>query len=182
MQLDEFECPNCGAPVTDLSDHKQLHCQFCGTVLDLHRSLCPNCQFINPEGTRFCTQCGDSVIRVCPACKHENWAGVEHCANCGRVLDILEIMQKSRVHDTRARLERQQQEALALKMRETVQAEARMEHYWQMERERQQEVAEREEHARRRERQVLRGLLIGTAVVILLLLVAYVLMTLIGSA
>jgi len=182
MQLHEIECPNCGAPVTDLSDDKHIHCQFCGTVLNLYQSLCPNCQFINPEGTRFCTQCGDSVIRVCPACKHENWAGVEHCANCGRILDMLEIMTKSRVRDTRARLEQQQQEALAIKVRETAQAETRMEHFWQMERERREEIAKREADSRQRERQVIRGLLISAAAFILLLLIAYLLTTLMGSA
>ena len=95
---------------------------------------------------------------------------------------MLEIMTKSRVRDTRARLEQQQQEALAIKVRETAQAETRMEHFWQMERERREEIAKREADTRQRERQVIRGLLISAAAFILLLLIAYLLTTLMGSA
>ena len=182
MLLREIECPNCGAPVTSQDEEEQIQCHFCGTLLNLQRSLCPACQFVNPEGTRFCTQCGESILRICPACEHENWAGVEHCANCGRVLDMLEIMTKSRVRDTRARMAQQRQEALAAKIRETAQAEARMEQYWQMEQDRQVEAAKRAARHRQRERKVIVGFLIGAAACILLLIVLLFLVSPVGPA
>jgi hypothetical protein len=127
-------------------------------------------------------QCGESIIRICPACQHENWAGVEHCAQCGRVLDMLEIMTKSRVRDTRNRLKYQKDEALAIKIRETAQAEARMEQFWQMERDRQEEIAQRTAHKRKRERQVIGGMLIAAAACILLLVVLSLFITSMGPS
>lgn len=177
MLLHEIECPNCGASVTSQDEEKHIQCQYCGTLFDLHRSLCPACQSVNREGTRFCRQCGESILRICPACEHENWAGVEHCTNCGRVLDMLEIMTKSRIRDTRARMAQHRQEALATKMRETAQAEARMDQFWQMERDRQVEAATRAAQHRQRERKVVVGFLIGAAACILLLIVLFFLVS-----
>lgn len=170
MQLSEMECPNCGAPVTDVENH-HIQCYYCGTVLNLHQSLCPYCNLINPQGSSFCIQCGEAIVRVCPACNHENWAGAEHCAKCGRVLDLLEIITKSRIRDTRARLEHQQREALGLKIREAAQAEARMKQFWAVEHERQTEIARRTEELHKRERLILGGIVLGVLAVILLLIV-----------
>jgi uncharacterized Zn finger protein len=181
VQLPEMECPNCGAPVTELHDERHLHCRFCGTVLNLHRSLCPFCEYINPEETNYCARCGESIVRICPACQHENWAGMEHCTNCGRVLDILEIMTKSRNRDTRARLSQQQRDSAQIKLQETAQAEARMEQFWQMERERLQEIAARTAAKRKRERQVIAAILIVLALSILIILTVSILMTSAGQ-
>jgi uncharacterized Zn finger protein len=181
VQLPEMECPNCGAPVTELRDEKHIHCEFCGTVLNLYRSLCPFCQFVNPEETNYCARCGEAIVRVCPACQHENWAGLEHCTNCGRILDILEIMTQSRTRDTRARIAQQQRDAVRIKLQETAQAEARLEQFRQMERERLQEIAERTAAKRKRERQVIAAVLVMVALGIVVILTISILMTSAGQ-
>jgi uncharacterized Zn finger protein len=181
VQLPEMECPNCGAPVTELHDDNRIRCRFCGTVLDLYRSLCPFCEFINPAETNYCARCGESIVRICPACQHENWAGMEHCTHCGRILDILEIMTRSRTRDTRARIAEQQRDAARIKFEETAQAEARMEQFRQMERERLQEMAATTAAKRRRERQVIAAVLIMLALGILVILTVSILMTSAGQ-
>lgn len=175
MQLPEAECPNCGAPVTELEDEERIHCHFCGTVLNVYRSLCPMCDLINPQGTNYCARCGASIVRTCPACQHENWAGLEHCTNCGRTLDILEIMTKSRLQDTRSRLQQQQSYATRIKLQETARAEERMERFWQIERERLQSVAAETASRRRREHQVIAAILVLLALFVMVFLIVSIL-------
>ncbi len=172
MQLPEMECPNCGAPVTDLSDEETIHCRYCGTGLNVYRSVCPYCDLINQPETNYCTRCGSSLVRVCPACQHENWAGLEYCAKCGRILDILEIMTKSRFQDTRARLDRQQSNATEIKRQEAAQGGERLEHFWQMERERLGRIAKQAAAGRRRERRAIAAVLIFLALCVMAIVIA----------
>ena len=68
MQATEVECPNCGAPVTELDPDEHVRCQYCGTALNLARSLCPNCQF-----AKLVREPGN-IVR-CPVCGWGNGAG-----------------------------------------------------------------------------------------------------------
>ncbi|UCD08569.1 MAG: zinc ribbon domain-containing protein, partial [Dehalococcoidales bacterium] len=49
---------------------------------------CPHCQADNPEGVKFCGECGKSlqVELVCPQCGHANPPGVKFCHECGNSL------------------------------------------------------------------------------------------------
>ena len=49
---------------------------------------CPQCGHQNPEGTKFCQECGAKVgmQNNCPACGQENPAGVKFCQECGNKL------------------------------------------------------------------------------------------------
>lgn len=50
---------------------------------------CPQCGHENPEGTKFCQECGGKlgvVKNTCPACGAENPAGVKFCQECGAKL------------------------------------------------------------------------------------------------
>jgi hypothetical protein len=182
MQLQDLECPNCGAPVTNLTlpsadgapGDAIFQCPFCGTHVDMNRALCPQCAFLNHEGERFCGRCGAQVVRVCPFCKHENWAGNEFCARCGRTLDLLEIMTQSGSRDTRARLEAQRQQARLLKAQEESASEARMAQFWEMERQRVEAVARETAEKQRRERLMLAGIVFFIAVIVLLVIVVSV--------
>jgi hypothetical protein len=183
MQLPDLECPNCGAPIAGLRLPDGLgalgdalfECRFCGTHIDLNRALCPQCGFLNREGERFCGRCGAQVVRVCPYCTHDNWAGSEYCARCGRTLDLLEVMTQAGTRGTRARLEAQQQAARLLKAREEQDSQARMAHFWDMERHRLEAIARDTAEKQRRERLMLAGIIfaIGFAVfAIIVVLVA----------
>jgi hypothetical protein len=171
MKLRAFSCPNCGGPVPHDPVTESVRCQYCGTLLNLHRSLCPDCGIINQENERFCGQCGAALVRKCPVCNHENWAGNEHCTQCGGTLDLLEIMTHSRVRDTRVRLETQQRQARAIKQQETAQAEARMAYYQELDRQRLDEIADRYTKRRQRERRIAAAVLIIAVLIVFIIIV-----------
>ncbi len=50
---------------------------------------CPQCGHENPEGTKFCQECGGKLgvaKAACPACGAENPTGVKFCQECGTKL------------------------------------------------------------------------------------------------
>jgi class 3 adenylate cyclase/tetratricopeptide (TPR) repeat protein len=47
---------------------------------------CPQCQFDNPSGMKFCGQCGTKLVPVCPKCGTENPSGFKFCGECGHSL------------------------------------------------------------------------------------------------
>ncbi|MCO6453527.1 MAG: AAA family ATPase [Caldilineales bacterium] len=48
---------------------------------------CPNCATTNPEGAKFCFNCGTPLSLRCPNCSTELPAGVKFCFNCGHKMD-----------------------------------------------------------------------------------------------
>ena len=56
--------------------------------------LCPACEYINPEGTKFCNECGakleaasaEGAGRFCPECGEKNPADRNFCGTCGAKL------------------------------------------------------------------------------------------------
>jgi class 3 adenylate cyclase/tetratricopeptide (TPR) repeat protein len=47
---------------------------------------CPSCGFENPDGMRFCGQCGAQLGPYCPRCGFENPSGFAFCGQCGAAL------------------------------------------------------------------------------------------------
>ncbi|MBW1787024.1 MAG: zinc ribbon domain-containing protein, partial [Deltaproteobacteria bacterium] len=47
---------------------------------------CPKCQFQNPEGAKFCVECGNKFEIPCPSCGFGNSASFKFCAQCGQNL------------------------------------------------------------------------------------------------
>src|SRR6185369_15124641 len=47
---------------------------------------CTSCGFENPEGMKFCGQCGTLLKRGCPKCKAENPPDFKFCGECGQPL------------------------------------------------------------------------------------------------
>ena len=47
---------------------------------------CPSCGFENPEGTKFCGECGRSLTNRCPGCGAENPPQFKFCRECGTIL------------------------------------------------------------------------------------------------
>lgn len=47
---------------------------------------CPQCQFENPPGFKFCGQCGSKLAPVCAHCGTENPPGFKFCGACGQSL------------------------------------------------------------------------------------------------
>src|SRR5262245_22262965 len=49
---------------------------------------CGNCGFDNPEGTKFCEECGAKLVRACPSCGHEVRPTAKFCGECGTTLTV----------------------------------------------------------------------------------------------
>jgi class 3 adenylate cyclase/tetratricopeptide (TPR) repeat protein len=49
---------------------------------------CPNCQFENPEGIKFCGECGAKLERRCPSCNSASPPNFKFCGECGHKLDV----------------------------------------------------------------------------------------------
>ena len=49
---------------------------------------CPSCGADNPEGAKFCNECGVSLLRVCSACGTTNAPGAKFCSECGGTLPL----------------------------------------------------------------------------------------------
>ena len=47
---------------------------------------CPSCGFENPEGMKFCGECGNALKNVCQQCGFENPPGFKFCGECGTSL------------------------------------------------------------------------------------------------
>jgi len=47
---------------------------------------CPKCQVENPDGIRFCGQCGTRLERICPQCTFPNPPDFKFCGGCGQSL------------------------------------------------------------------------------------------------
>lgn len=44
---------------------------------------CSNCRFHNPEGAKFCVECGDKIEKICPKCGSSNSPNFKFCSECG---------------------------------------------------------------------------------------------------
>ncbi|MCB9077735.1 MAG: AAA family ATPase [Anaerolineaceae bacterium] len=49
---------------------------------------CNNCGFDNPNGMKFCGQCGQPLKRQCPGCGFDNPANFNFCGQCGTALEL----------------------------------------------------------------------------------------------
>ena len=49
---------------------------------------CPKCQFENPEGAKFCVECGNKIEIICPKCSYVNSPSFKFCSECGQKLRI----------------------------------------------------------------------------------------------
>jgi class 3 adenylate cyclase len=47
---------------------------------------CASCGFENPEGAKFCIECGGAVKHSCPSCGFDNLPQAKFCADCGTAL------------------------------------------------------------------------------------------------
>ena len=48
---------------------------------------CPTCRTENPEGIKFCGECGSRLERICPQCHGANPPQFKFCGECGQALD-----------------------------------------------------------------------------------------------
>lgn len=49
---------------------------------------CPQCRTENPDGRKFCRECGAKLVLICPQCGAENLPGDKFCGECGYNLTL----------------------------------------------------------------------------------------------
>jgi predicted amidophosphoribosyltransferase len=49
---------------------------------------CPQCQFENLEGIKFCGECGAKLERLCPICNSSSPPNFKFCGECGHKFEI----------------------------------------------------------------------------------------------
>jgi class 3 adenylate cyclase len=49
---------------------------------------CPKCQAQNPEGIKFCVECGKKLEIICPKCGFSNSPIFKFCGECGHDLSL----------------------------------------------------------------------------------------------
>lgn len=59
---------------------------------------CASCGFENPEGQKFCNECGTSLTRRCAQCGFENAPQAKFCGECGTPLSAAGIPQPAKGH------------------------------------------------------------------------------------
>ena len=47
---------------------------------------CPSCGTANPEGNKFCAECGTALAQSCTACGATSPPGTKFCGQCGAPL------------------------------------------------------------------------------------------------
>ncbi|HEY2200641.1 MAG TPA: zinc ribbon domain-containing protein, partial [Solirubrobacteraceae bacterium] len=47
---------------------------------------CPSCGAANPDGKRFCGDCGSPLAVGCPSCGADNRSENKFCGDCGALL------------------------------------------------------------------------------------------------
>ena len=54
---------------------------------------CPQCQHENPEGMKFCVECGAKLERLCPECGFSNSPTNKFCGECGHSLEAAQTLE-----------------------------------------------------------------------------------------
>lgn len=74
-------CPKCGADLPSGA----VKCEICGYEAP---TPCPYCGAALPgKNTRFCPECGKSLIKTCPACNTTLTGSPKFCPECGKKLE-----------------------------------------------------------------------------------------------
>jgi ribosomal protein L40E len=150
-------------------------CKFCGSKFaEDDRLVCPHCQVLNRLEADFCAKCGEKLKRGCPACGAENWAGAEFCISCGRDLDLLTYMAQRQTHGFQTLLEEQRQMARTLKDKEDADSQKRLAQMWDVERRRQEFLAQQSAEQRQQQSRLLVSLSVVVVLFVGLIIVALV--------
>ena len=125
-----MNCPNCSTPGLEVTDD--------GTI------DCPNCGILQASG-----------LKVCPACGHENILNAENCIVCEEPITILsQILTMQSDHSQPFRLKQARSRASAIKEREERGSQRRMEAFQEIDRRREQALAETQEAQKVHQRRV----------------------------
>jgi tetratricopeptide (TPR) repeat protein len=75
---------------------------------------CPRCEAENPQGRKYCRECGAPLVISCPKCESEEPAGTRHCGQCGSNIALALSVQETADRASRVRSRGELRQALRL--------------------------------------------------------------------
>ena len=149
---------------------------------------CPQCAsqdwIVNESGAQSCKSCGleiSGAVQVCSHCGQENGATVDRCSNCGEVLDVVDHLLSRRIATKNPRwLQDARESAGAIKAIEEASSQHRLEEMKEADRKRQREILLEKARQDELERRTLSVTMIGTAVILVIIVIATLIITLRG--
>lgn len=141
QKLNVIPCWQCQGAGLELTPDGRARCRFCGEMNELAGPACPRCEHVSGAGARYCEACGASLTFTCPRCQTSNWSGAEQCANCGQHLDTLGALLE-RSGDSGLRFHARQRDLASLAEQEDESARQRRAYLEEIDRRRQQAIAE----------------------------------------
>ncbi len=169
QKLNAIPCWECQGAGLELEPGGRARCKFCGAVNDLAGPVCPNCEHVSSAGVHQCEACSASLIFTCSNCQASNWSGAERCANCGQHLDTLGAL-IARSGDTGLRFQARQRDLASLARQEEESARRRRAHLEDIDRRRQQAIAEAAARKAREQRIFVMATLVVAALALLAIL------------
>jgi serine/threonine-protein kinase len=172
--LNEIACYNCGGAGLELQEDGRVVCQFCSELNAMAGPVCPQCDRVNAPEAPLCEVCRLALTRTCPDCETRNWSGAQHCLKCGRTLDRLSALME-RHEDPGERFHKERRELAAVAARDAEGSQKRMEHLEDIERQRQNAIAEARRRKEREQRVALSllGLFVVAVIVVLIIAALY---------
>ena len=163
----DINCPSCGSAIDGGERSAVISCSVCNGQFALAGHLCPACSTYHEEDQAACDECGNPLVRLYKNCHTINWTGDEECIDCGQSIDLLGQVESASKQSDADRLDRQMNEAKALKETEAAASDKRMAELMAIEEARQAELMLQRSRRQRHER---RMLIIVFAAVLLFLL------------
>ncbi len=149
---------------------------------------CPQCAsqdwIVKEGGVHSCKRCGLEIsgeVQLCSLCGHENDPTQDRCSNCGEVLDVVDSV-LSRHGPTKSPrwLEEARESAGTIKAMEEASSQHRLEEMHAADRKRQQEILLEKARQDELEKRTLSVTMIGTAVILVIIVIATLIITLRG--
>ncbi|MDW8325900.1 MAG: zinc ribbon domain-containing protein [Anaerolineales bacterium] len=169
QKLNAIPCRQCRSVGLELEPDGHARCKSCGAVNELAGPACPRCEYVSGAGACYCEACGALLTFTCPRCQTGNWSGAEKCANCGQYLDTLGVLME-RSGDTGLRFHARQRDLASLAAQEDESARQRRAYLEEIDRRRQQAIAEAAARKAREERLFITATLIFAALALLTIL------------
>lgn len=169
QKLNAIPCWQCQGAGLELEPDGRARCKSCGAINELAGPACPGCEHVSGAGAYHCEACGASLTFTCPRCQTSNWSGAEQCANCGQHLDTLGALIE-RSGDTGLRFHARQRELASLAAQEDESARRLRAQLEEIDRRRQQAIAEAAARKAREQRIFITATLTVAAVVLLAIL------------
>lgn len=154
----------------------------------MNPETCPQCTsqdwIVKEGGVQSCKSCGLEIsgdMQVCSFCGHENEPTLDRCSDCGEVLDVVDnVLSRHAITRSPRWLQEARESAGTIKAIEEASSQHRLEEMKEADRKRQQEILMEKARQDELERRTLSVTMIGTAVILVIIVIATLVITLRG--